>query len=440
MKIHGTLAGNGTKESPYLIESIEDLVFFATDVTNGNEYLGQYVKLENSLNFYADSSYVNPKIKDFAGYKGELKTALTTGEGFKGIGTTVSKEDETIIDNSFCGYFDGNNHVIANSYINVNTSNLDRFNLYGFFGGYLYGEVKNLGVTGINYNMIIKDSPMSMTGILGKLCDNGKLYNCYTSGTITVTANGNANVNVGGIIGYNRGKIENCYNETLIDIKTTQDNSPLNIYCGGIAINNENEEAVITHCYNKGNITALMKSGKSVQIGGVIRANSLGSIEECYNKGTINAFIGKSTDDSYIGGLIGISTNMNKVIKNIYNTGYIIIELEGLRAYVGGIIGRCDGTLENCYNVGNIINKNTQTSCLIGEIAGLASSGAQIDKSFYIRNNAFGKKISNTCNADKISSKQLQDESILNILNSNGVQWKKDLMGKNNGYPILNWQ
>lgn len=39
------LAGSGTKEDPYLIESIEDLVSFSNDVNEGNSYSNKYVKL-----------------------------------------------------------------------------------------------------------------------------------------------------------------------------------------------------------------------------------------------------------------------------------------------------------------------------------------------------------------------------------------------------------
>ena len=39
------LAGSGTEEDPYLIESIEDLVAFSNSVNEGNRYSSKYVKL-----------------------------------------------------------------------------------------------------------------------------------------------------------------------------------------------------------------------------------------------------------------------------------------------------------------------------------------------------------------------------------------------------------
>ena len=110
----GTLAGNGTETEPYLIESIEDLVFFAYDVSNGNTYQDEYVKMLYSLNFNADSSYINPNIENFCGYEGKLKYALTSENGFHGIGSL----DIYDTDKHFYGYFDGNKCIISNLFIN----------------------------------------------------------------------------------------------------------------------------------------------------------------------------------------------------------------------------------------------------------------------------------------------------------------------------------
>ena len=82
----GVLEENGTE---YTINSIEDLVFFAYDVTNGNNYEGKTVKLGINLDFNSTKSYVDPFRTDYGeyGYDGELKTLLTSGEGFIPIGT-----------------------------------------------------------------------------------------------------------------------------------------------------------------------------------------------------------------------------------------------------------------------------------------------------------------------------------------------------------------
>ena len=110
----GTLEGSGTEQDPYTINSIEDLVFFADDVTNGNNYEGKYVKLEYSLDFKSELSYVDSDIENFCGYNGALKNALTSGNGFCGIESTNPNANESV----FYGRFDGNNCIISNLYMN----------------------------------------------------------------------------------------------------------------------------------------------------------------------------------------------------------------------------------------------------------------------------------------------------------------------------------
>ena len=100
----------------FVINSIEDLVFFSYDVTNGTTYEGKTVKLGTNLDFLSDKSYVNPNRTDFAqyGYTGPLKQALISGTGFSPIGN----QERT---NSFYGTFDGNNNAICSLYINMNS-------------------------------------------------------------------------------------------------------------------------------------------------------------------------------------------------------------------------------------------------------------------------------------------------------------------------------
>ena len=60
MPTHDTVvgfSGEGTVESPYLIESIEDLVQFSLDVENGNTFSGKVIKLAQDLDFKNAKSY-----------------------------------------------------------------------------------------------------------------------------------------------------------------------------------------------------------------------------------------------------------------------------------------------------------------------------------------------------------------------------------------------
>ena len=101
-------------ENVYVINSIEDLVFFSYDVRNGNTYEGKTVKLGTSLDFNSVKSYSDAFRTDYGkyGYNGELRILLTSGEGFRPIGTIKYTEAEVNNENTFTGIFDGNNEAI----------------------------------------------------------------------------------------------------------------------------------------------------------------------------------------------------------------------------------------------------------------------------------------------------------------------------------------
>ena len=105
-----------------VINSIEDLVVFASKVTGGETYEGKTVKLGLSLDFNSVKSYVNPYRTDYEkyGYNGELKTLLTSGEGFKPIGKVILDEGDTSDTIGFKGTFDGQGNKIYNLRIEKN--------------------------------------------------------------------------------------------------------------------------------------------------------------------------------------------------------------------------------------------------------------------------------------------------------------------------------
>ena len=132
----GVLEGSGTESDPYVINSVEDLVFFAYQVRSGNNnYSGNTIKLGLSLDFKSNESYVQAYRTDYGtyGYDGELKTLLTSGEGFYPIGEKFS--GNATESQKFYGTFDGNGNSISNLYCNVISDSTDTENAIamGFF-------------------------------------------------------------------------------------------------------------------------------------------------------------------------------------------------------------------------------------------------------------------------------------------------------------------
>ena len=100
--------GEGTQDKPFIIMSIEDLVYLSQDTNEGKNYKGKYVELGRTLNFKSELSYCNYDTREYNEFLGisddiGLMEALTNTKysGFKPIG-------------NFPGTFDGKGYVIKN--------------------------------------------------------------------------------------------------------------------------------------------------------------------------------------------------------------------------------------------------------------------------------------------------------------------------------------
>ena len=187
---------DGSKEKPYEINCIEDLCDFS-NIVNINLNSNKYVVLKKNLNFNSKFSYVNGNIKTDGKIKScnsvnELKTALTTGEGFYNI-----SQDQT---NGLRGVvFDGQYHTISNLYENYEDSK------EGGLFAYCSWESKilNLTVTG---NIKSKAKAGGIVGVIRQV----ELINCINKCNILTSGS-----STGGIAGntYNESsKFINCIN------------------------------------------------------------------------------------------------------------------------------------------------------------------------------------------------------------------------------------
>jgi len=173
---------------------------------------------------------------------------------------------------AFGGVFDGNGHTISNAAINrpgFGNSGIGLF--HDVNSG---GQIRNLGVVDVN--------------IMG-----------YGG--------------VGGLAGYNRGSIIECYSTGFV----RNDSGFLAQDAGGLAGNNDRGN--ISNCYSNANV-----SGSS-NIGGLVGNNYEGSIINCYSTGSVSGSSG-------IGGLAGYNSGG---ISNCYSTGAV----NGTEYSIGGLVG-----------------------------------------------------------------------------------------------------
>ncbi len=361
----GVLSGGGTEENPYLIESMEDFIYFSNEIKEGTTYSEQYIELNCDLDFSNPASYVNSTTKEFGdinknGKEEELLIELTTGRGFYGVGV---ENDEDRENKSFKGVFKGNYHTINHLYINKKKGeNFIHVGLFNVNFGTISGiELKNVNIN-CNSNVGI-----CCGGIVGN--NKGKIQECSCSGNINLISDGNKTSLCGGITGNNNtdGKIYNCFN--LSNILTKKMGSEVN-YNGGIA--GQCFNSVIENCYNNGNISTVHTSENAVDIGGITGSVSGSSIKNCYNTGKIS-------------------------LKS-----------------------------ENAVNI------------FKGSLCGYIYSNGSISNSYYIANEGIGGIGYSEGTTETILGKS--EDELKNACSFLGDAFKEDRENINNGYPIFTWQ
>lgn len=165
--------------------------------------------------------------------------------------------------NTFSGVFDGNGHRIIGMHIYGEFENsaglFSRINLcYNQDNGNLYYNdsaiIKNLGI--LNCEINVKSSSIydkaNIGGIVGY--NGGIIQNCYVTGEIK-----GYSTNIGGIAGCNYGVVTDCYNASNISGLDEDDSSPFYTsgYTGGItAAHYGDYYGEITNCYNAGKISS----------------------------------------------------------------------------------------------------------------------------------------------------------------------------------------
>ena len=234
---------------------------------------------------------------------------ITTAEQLAGIATlvnagTVTFEGKTIyLDNnidlagiewisigtvlggdrpeySFCGVFDGQDHVISNLYSHESyiegadeSHNLLRNAL---FGSVYNGEVKKLGVANAEIWIDPKDDSAGGKGILVDWMGKSKITNCWTSGSIY--SGTKIEKNIGGIVGVTvQGcTISGCYSTATLtgNFKNSEgyykDPNPANWPCdtiGGIVGARFDGNLTVTDCWFDGKIAV---NSRQAAVGGIV--------------------------------------------------------------------------------------------------------------------------------------------------------------------------
>ncbi len=334
-----------------------------------------YYEIGNAGQLYWFAALVNgdttavPGIKQNGAANAILTADITVNSNVLGANGELNEGEYRVwtpiansSDKKYTGTFNGGSKTISGLYFNDSAASY-----VGLFG-YVSGTVQNVGVA---------DSYLygkySVGGIVGYVY-NGTVTNCYNAGAVSCSDSP-----VGGVVGYNYGKITDCYNTGYVSGRYN--------YVGGVV--GQNKSSTVTNCYNSGTVTGMsghvggvvgqndtgtvtncyntgVVSGSNYDVGGVVGYNPYGTVANCYNAGVVSGQLD-------VGGVVGASANGNCSVTNCYNTGTV----SGSRNYVGGVLGHMySGTFANCYNTGTVsgggdyvggvvsyINGGTITNC-----------------------------------------------------------------------------
>ena len=167
----------------------------------------------------------------------------------------------------FKGTFDGQGHTIYN--LNRHGIGTDSFDsLFGYVQG---GVIKNLNV--VDADLSANDYSMHV-GIIAALVENGKIINCYTSGTVESV---NGWRSIGGITGscMQGTQIVGCGSDANIISRKSKNSDSV----GGLVGEwlNANETSVISDCWFNGSIVS---ENPESTVGGLLAVGYNNNVEE----------------------------------------------------------------------------------------------------------------------------------------------------------------
>lgn len=374
------------------INYIEDLVAIADSVNKDkNTFENTKFKLMRTLDFNENDSYKDATSTKYGDLNGNgtvsnIKTELTTGRGFDGIGfKNPARADNNNI--AFMGDFDGQGNEIRNIYI-YHTSG---YGAKALFASASNCKIENLGVTGkatsTYYNSIC-------AGIVAN-ANNVTINNCYNKAQISSTGYGGV---ASGIVCTGEAIINNCYNTGKITANTIATGIAGTIY------------TTISNSYNTAVITS--NNGSAFGIGGA-------NVSKCYNTGSVS---GKGN----VAGISHSATVMDSYNRGNINNGTISSVANYKTAGIA-----IDGIVINSYNTGNVIGPRYSPAkySYIYPI-----TGREEMNSYYLSTITLtGLNIER--NGIAINADSLKSEEQPSKLNK--YVFKKDTENVNAGYPVI---
>lgn len=267
IKVTLTYAGAGwdgtTKTAPktengvYQIGTAAELAWFADAVQNGQTAISAKLTANINLNEKAWTAFGEYDYNDVpnSGFAGTLDGDRHIVSGLKSTEGLVSclSSTGTVKNLTVIGTVSGSSHV-------------------GGIAAASSGTVENCLFDGTVTN---SSNSTSAGGIVGRAFNGNRIVNCVNTGDIKNTCTShNSTLNIGGIVGYTYGTVENCYSTGNVSARVDKDT---NKGIGGIA-GQVKASAVLRNCYVTGAVT-----GPKAGISPVVNLVASGAtVENCY--------------------------------------------------------------------------------------------------------------------------------------------------------------
>jgi filamentous hemagglutinin family protein len=335
---------------------------------------------------------------------GTISNSYATGAvtGAQQVGGLVGSSTGTISNSYATGAVTGRGTVgglvgynmggtIRNSYSKSTVTGYKDEYIWDFGGlvGLNTGTISNSYATGtVNSGENFLEGSEQIGGLVGS--NYGTIERSYATGAVTGT------YSVGGLVGYNMGgTIRNSYSKSTVT-GLVSDNSESNKSGGLVGYNDKDSTITNSYAtgavsgeesvgglvgYNQGTVESSYAtgavSGASLDLGGLVGTNVVGTISNSYSKGTVTGKGGSSR----VGGLVGYNTRWEEnaedptgdaPISNSYATGAVSGYAE-----VGGLVG---------YNEGKI-----SSSYATGAVSGSIDMGGLVGSNFGTISNAYSK-------------------------------------------------
>lgn len=301
----------GTKNNPYIIKTVDDLLDFADRINNPEDsrYSSSCFRLGADIDMAGEKYTVAGKPVD-----------------------EISEDGSKIVTGGFSGSFDGNGHKITNLTITQKMRKSNTLYYMGLFGYTNKANIFDLTVENISYDV------ESMTG------------------------ESSAGVYIGGIVGY--AVLTNFVNVNVsgkIETRLLEKNiAYIGSIAGEIEVYNKTQAyiAYVRNCVGSvETVVGNFDDGQPSDLESAANGGLIGSVS-C-SKGALaivnSVAKGKVYGGEFVGGIVGYASGSNVSIINCINYAMVRATAKEV-AYAGGIIGssRGDMIVLDCYSEGNV--------------------------------------------------------------------------------------